>query len=169
MTESTVTLTQEEMARAARVAKDLHDRLRNEGKKDAHGFKADAVEMQRIEAGASQAELAVAKFYEVKWSAENPDNGPYGPDVGDRTQVRSSGKPRKSHNLMVRPWDLKKYGNVPFVLVIQDGEKFTIKGWAMSEDVINHGWLYNTPGRPAVHMLPESKLKPPESLKSEDV
>lgn len=136
-----ITLTSEQMMDAANVAKQLHDRLRKKGCKDAHGLrKSDAT--AEMEAGGAQAELAAALMLGVEWSARNSCDT-NGPDIGQRTQVRSSSKERSSHSLIVRSRDLEKYGNVPFVLIIQQGAKFRILGWMMAFEATQKGRLWD--------------------------
>lgn len=159
-----IELTPEEMAFAASVAKELHDRLRSAGKRDAHGLKAEELGWD-FEAGGAQAELAASKYFEVPWSASLPGHTAASADIGTRTQIRSSAKFRASHSLLVRPRDLAKYGNVPFVLVIQTGNTFEIKGWMMSEDAKKVGRYYTDNGRPPVYLVHESKLFPAQTLK----
>jgi hypothetical protein len=165
-----VTLSDEEMRQAAQVAKDLHDRLRRRGVRDGHGLrKEDAT--PEMEAGGAAAELAAAKFYGVPWAASQPGHKADGPDIGTRTQVRSSNKPRSSHHLIVRVKDITKYKDVPFILVIQTGNQFEIKGWASSFDAVNRGreWDGGDKGRPPAYFLHETKLNPPNTLRAEDM
>lgn len=161
-----IKLSPEEMAAAAKVAKELHDRLRKRGIKDGHGLRrADAT--AELEAGGAQAELAAAKFYDVPWSASMPGHDKNGPDIGNRTQIRSSNKPRPSHHLIVRTKDILKYGSdVPFVLVIQAGSEFEIKGWATAREACEKGrdWDGGDSGRPPAYFLHESKLHEPHTL-----
>jgi hypothetical protein len=167
---SEVVLSREEMDRAAGVARKLHDKLRKRGVKDGHGLrKKDAT--AEMEAGGAQSELAAAKFYGVPWSASLPGHQKDGPDIGMRTQVRSSNVPRSSHHLIVRSKDVTKYGDVPFLLVIQSGCRFEMKGWAMAHDAIERGRLWDggDSGRPEAWFLHESKLNPPETLKREEI
>ncbi len=162
---TTITLTDAQMTRAAQVASKLHDRLRRQGVKDAHGLrKADAtVEM---ESGAAAAELAASLMLGVAWTTSEK-NDPYGADIGERTQVRSSGKLRSSHSLIVRSRDIEKYGDVPFLLVIQEGKAFRILGWMMSFEALKVGRLWDggDSKRPDAWFVHESLLHHIQTLK----
>lgn len=161
-----VTLTPEEMASAAAVAKELHDKLRRRGIKDGHGLRREDATAE-LEAGGAAAELAAAKFYGVEWSASQPGHKADGPDIGNQTQVRSSNKPRASHHLIVRAKDVLKYGpDVPFILVIQTGNQFEIKGWATAREACEKGriWDGGDSRRPEAYFLHESKLHAPKTL-----
>lgn len=165
MTAKRVELTGEQMAVADRVAARLHDGLRRRGVKDAHGLrKEDAT--REMEAGGAAAEMATALLLGVPWAAGEPGNDPYGPDIGTRTQVRSSNKPRPRHSLIVRSRDIEKYGDVPFVLVIQTGRVFTIHGWMMAFEAVKKGRLWDggDGGRPEAWFVPEEKLHDIDSL-----
>ncbi len=161
----TISLSESEMKQAASVAQELHDSLRKRGVRNGHGLR-DADATPEMESGGAQSELAASKFFEVKWSASMPDNGTKGPDIGKRTQVRSSNKYRPSHSLLIRPRDIEKYGDVPYVLVIQNGCEFNIKGWIMAFDGLKIARVYDDNGRPPVYMIHESKLHGPETLGS---
>jgi hypothetical protein len=162
-----VELTREEMQRAANVAKELHDRLRRRGIKDGHGLKAG--NHADMEAGGAQSELAVANYYGVQWTSSLPGHTAMSPDIGSRTQVRSSYIPRASHHLQIRPKDIEKYGNVPYVLVIQNQNRFEIKGWIMAFDGLKVARVYDGNGRPPVYQIHESKLLPPDTLTKEQI
>jgi hypothetical protein len=148
---------------AAGIAKSLHDRLRKRGVKDGHGLKNATAEM---EAGGAQSELATSLLLNCEWSASQDGHDSKGPDVGTRTQVRSSNKPRNHHSLIVRSKDIEKYGNVPFVLVIQTGKRFEVKGWMMAFDALTAGKLWDggDRSRPDAWFVPEEKLLPIETL-----
>lgn len=162
-----VELSREEMAKGAAVAKELHDRLRSYGVRDGHGLRAG--DHSAMEAGGAQAELAVAKYYGVPWTASLPGHTAKSPDVGARTQVRSSFVQRSSHHLQIRNRDIDKYGNVPYILVIQTGNIFEIKGWIMCEEGLKVCRVYDANGRPPVFQVHESKLLHPDTLKKEDI
>jgi hypothetical protein len=159
-----ITLTTQQMEEAAAVARRLHNNLRRRGVRDAHGLRArDAT--AELEAGGAQAELAASLLLGVPWTAGRSADK-YGPDIGTRTQVRSSNKPRSSHCLIVRPRDIEKYGNVPFVLVIQAGRLFRIHGWTMALDAATDEfrWDGGDRQRPEAWFVPEAKLLPIDTL-----
>ncbi len=162
-----VTLSKEELTDASKVAADLHDRLRKRGVKDAHGARRGDISRED-EAGGAAAELAVARLLGVEWTAGQPGHDTYGPDVGTRTQVRSSNKPRPSHHLIVRSRDIEKYHDVPFVLVIQTGTQFDVKGWCMAYEALEIGRLWDggNSQRPDAWFVHESKLHPIETLEN---
>lgn len=153
-----ITLTSFQMDQADRVARRLHDRLRRLGVKNAHGLR-DRDATPEMEANAAAAELAAALLLDVPWTASLL-NDPCGPDIGSRTQVRSSNRPRNHHSLIVRPRDIEKYNDVPFVLVIQRGCHFTIKGWMMAFEATKEGRLWNGGDRqrPDAWFVGEEKL-----------
>ena len=153
------------MDQAAKAAKCLHDRIRKNGGKNAHGLR-DRDATAEIEAGGAAAELAASLILRVPWTASIADNY-FGPDIGVRTQVRSSNKLRRSHCLIVRERDLDKYGNVPFVLVIQTFNTFKIHGWMMSVEATTAGnlWDGGDSGRPPAWFVPEAKLYSIDTLK----
>lgn len=159
-----VFLSQEQMALAATVAEELHGKLRAAGVKDGHGARPEDMTPE-VEAGGSAAEIAAALFLGVPWTAQHADD-PYGADVGLRTQIRSTNKVRHSHSLIVRQRDLQKYGNVPFILVVQTGNRFELKGWAMAYDVKTRGreWDGGDHSRPPAYFLHESQLQPMATL-----
>lgn len=159
-----ITLIPFQMEQAAKVARNLSNTLRKRGVKNAHGLrKRDAT--AELEEGGAQAELAASLMLGVEWTASK-SNDPFGPDIGTRTQVRSSNKPRGHHSLIVRPRDIEKYGDVPFLLVIQNGPNFVIKGWMMALEATRVGrlWDGNDRQRPEAWFVPEEKLHPIETL-----
>lgn len=159
-----VELSKEQMQEAADAAKRLHDMLRARGARNAHGLR-DEDATADLEAGGAAAELAVSVYLGVRWAGA-VGNSSYGPDVGERTQVRSSNRPRKHHCLIVRQRDIDKYGNVPFVLVIQEGNRFEIKGWAWAQDAVRRGRFSDggDKDRPKAWFLGEEFLRPIEDL-----
>ncbi len=151
-----VVLSQKQLEFAAGVAATLHDSLRAKGVRDGHGLKNATTEM---ESGGAAAELAMSLLFRVEWTAcSNPS--PMTPDIGLRTQVRSTQKPRSHHHLIIRQKDLSKYGNVPFILVVQNGSTFDPRGWIMSHDAIKAGRLWDggDRSRPEAFFVPEGKL-----------
>lgn len=161
---SVITLTDRQMEEAATVARRLHDGLRRRGVRNAHGLR-DKEATRELEAGGAQAELAASLLLGVPWTARYDDD-PCSADIGTRTQVRSSNKPRPSHCLIVRQRDLDKYGNVPFLLVIQTGQMFRIHGWMMAFDAARPEFLWDggDPARPKAWFVPERRLHPIETL-----
>lgn len=151
-----ITLSTQQMIRAAIVAQELHDDLRARGVQDGHGLKNAITEM---EAGGAQAELAASILLGVEWTGEK-NLGPYAADIGTRTQVRSSNKPRSRHSLIVRQRDLDKYGDVPFLLVIQTGNTFRIHGWMMAKEAAQDRFLWDggDKTRPKAWFVPERFL-----------
>lgn len=153
-----VVLSDDQLKEATKVAKELHDSCRRKGIRDGHGLrKADAT--SDMETTGYAAEMALAQYLGVEWTARDSQD-PKGPDVGERTQVRSSHVERAFHHLIVRTRDIEKYGNVPFVLVIRKGNAFFVKGWMMSYEAVNVGrwWDGGDSGRPPAYFVPEDKL-----------
>ena len=70
---------------------------------------------------------------------------------------------------MIRPRDIEKYGDVPYVLVIQTKNEFEIKGWTMAFEGLKVARCYDDNGRPPVYLVHESKLNPPDTLPAESV
>lgn len=160
-----ITLTEEQMAEAAEVSRKLHDAIRARGGRDAHGLRAkDAT--REMEDGGAAAEMAAALMLGVPWSASLPGHGQNGPDIGTRTQVRSSNVRRASHHLIVRDRDISKYGDTPFVLVIQQDRTFRILGWMMSHEArrIGRVWDGGDRSRPPAYFVHQSYLLPIETL-----
>lgn len=153
------------MRRVAAVARKLHDGIRARGGKDGHGLRAEDATAE-MEAGGAQAELAASLLLGVPWTAGGDGHHPDGPDIGSRTQVRSSSVRRDHHSLIVRPRDIHKYGDVPFLLVIQAGRKFTLLGWMMSYEATRAGRLWNGGDgrRPPAWFVPQEKLHPVGTL-----
>jgi hypothetical protein len=153
-----ITLSTSQMERAAAVADELHSRLRSRGVGNAHGLKDKDATLE-LEAGGAQAELAASLMLGVCWTAGMNDDR-FGPDIGTRTQVRSSNKPRRSHCLIIRQRDIDKYGNVPFLLVIQTGNTFRVHGWMMAQEAAQDKFLWDggDTTRPKAWFVPERFL-----------
>jgi hypothetical protein len=159
----TIVLAGEEMLRARLVAQQLHSTLRALGVPDAHGAKPEDITPE-IEAVAAAAELATAKLFGVPWTASLPGASRDGPDIGRRTQVRCPKRP--GLRLIVREWDIAKYGDVPFVLVYREGCRFTFPGWLMSHEARQVGqWTdAGRSDRGRAWFIDQRKLRPIKSL-----
>lgn len=155
----TITLTDQQMAQAAAVASRLHDHLRSKGVANAHGLAQDQ-DTQALEIGGAASELACALLLKLPWTA-SVQGSAYGPDIGTRTQVRSTCKARVHHSLIVRDRDLCKYGNVPFILVVQEGKTFSLLGWLMAQDATVKGKFWDGGlDRPGAWFVSQYKLRP---------
>jgi hypothetical protein len=151
------------MLHAGRVARNLQGRLRAAGIPDAHGARPFDIGPAR-EVGGRAAELAAARYYRVAWTSSRPDAHRDGPDIGRRTQVRHIGNP--THSLIVRPREIERYGNVPFVLVFRAGRTFTIRGWVMAYEARRVGRWTNAgrADRPPAWFVAQGLLRPAEEL-----
>ena len=131
------------------------------GARNMHGITPED-DTPEVAVGAAQAELALSLFLNVEWASYRKG----GPDVGERTQVRSSMRERSSHSLIVRPRDLELYGDVPFVLVIQKRNRFEVLGWMSSVEATRVGKLCNGGNwkRPDAWFVHESLLHSLEEL-----
>lgn len=110
------------------------------------------------------AELALALELGCGWTGAIEMGGP---DVGLRTQVRSSDVPRKTSHLIVRPRDFELYGEAPFVLVIRAGQEFLCKGWCLNTEAPRLGWFGDGgKNRPDAWFVPEERLRPIEELEN---
>lgn len=154
-----IVLTARQIDFAASVSDALHDRLRSRGISNAHGAGDELT--REIERMSAAAELAVSLYLGVKWTSSQTDDA-FSSDVGERTQVRSSGASRKKHNLIVRQRDIEKYGDVPFVLVTWSDRIFTIRGWTMSckTSLLGRFWDGGDSSRPKAWFVPENALCP---------
>jgi hypothetical protein len=159
----TIVLSREELLRARQQAERLHDGNRARGLPDAHGAKPRDIPRD-TEAGAQAAELAAAKWFRVPWTSSLPGARKDGPDIGRRTQVRRI--QHHSRSLIVRPSDIDKYGNVPFVLVYQGGDQFTLLGWIMAYDARRVGeWTKaGRIDRPPAWFVSQCRLRAIEAL-----
>jgi hypothetical protein len=158
-----VILSSRELTMARDQAEALHGRLRRRGIKDGHGAKQGEITPE-MEAGGAAAELAVAGYLQTDWTAASGDA--YSADVGKNVQVRSSNKPRPSHCLIIRRRDLDKYGeDAMFVLVIQSGNTFDLKGWLRAGDARKVGRFHSGGlNRPPAWFVPENQLRDMKEL-----
>jgi hypothetical protein len=158
-------LSQQEMAFACKEGRRRHEDSRTRGIRDAHGARPGDITLDD-EFGGAAAEFAASKIFNVKWTAAHPNSPPDGPDIGNRTQVRHIARP-SSKCLLVRPSDLQKYGNVPFVLVRRQGNQFTLLGWIMAEEAQGIVPLTDKGnGRPPAWFVPEYFLHSIEKLRN---
>ncbi len=159
-----IVLSPEDMEFAERVALTLHNQARILGVSDAHGARPGEI-TREDEIGGAQAELAAAKLLGVKWSAGEQEAPRNGPDIGHRTQVRHVWK-AFSKSLIIRPWDIQKYGDVPFVLMRKQGPKFIAKGWIMGSEAMSICPLTDKgTGRPPAWFVSENQLHPIQELR----
>jgi hypothetical protein len=164
MIDPVAVLSQEEMTFASQRAIELHKEARARGVPDAHGARPGDITPDD-EIGAAQAEFAASRIFGVKWSAGERNARKDGPDIGRRTQVRRVIK-LSSKSLIIRPWDLQKYGDVPFLLMRQEGNVFAARGWIMACEAGRVCQLTDKgTGRPPAWFVRESQLHPIEHLK----
>jgi hypothetical protein len=102
-------------------------------------------------------EMAVAKAFGVYW---NPTVNTYqdGGDVGDEWQVRT--RSRDDYELYVRPRDLEKKADKPFILVTGAAPRFRIVGWMIGKDAKRDKWWQMHGGKPGAWFVPQSCLRP---------
>lgn len=158
-----VVLSKEQMDRVRRVV--AKQKAHYRGKPNGHGAKANAISHED-EVGGFAGELAVATALGAAWHAETTLDTS-GPDVGRATQVRTLTRPT-SKRLLVRPHDLRKYGDVPYVLVRRDGDReFTLLGWIYGDDVPVRGRKTDggDPSRPPMYLVDPDDLEPMAGLK----
>jgi hypothetical protein len=146
-----------------KVAKVIQRLQRERPLPDGHGAaEGDITANMRFSGFAG--ELASALALNVRWNAEFTNSTKVA-DVGRCIQVRTSHA--KARKLLVRPHDLKKYGNVPFVFVKQLSlSQFDVVGWIFASDVpkvgeLGYGGNYH---RPAAYYVDEKHLKPISEL-----
>jgi hypothetical protein len=158
-----ITLTQQNMATVREIVQ--HHRTLHQNKPNGHGAKPDAISLDD-EIGGMGGELAAAKFFRVRWNAQHTDATNVA-DIGRYTQVRTLVRPG-SRNLLVRPYDIRKYGNVPYLLVCRESElDFRLIGWIMAQDVPFRGRLCNggDDSRPPVYFVGPEELEPVQYLR----
>lgn len=154
-----------------KFAKKVTDRIRAKcrGKRDGHGGNALTI---GNEFHGYCGELAAALLLGVEWTGGAEDATAAGSDIGRQTQVRTLVH-GTSHRLLVRPHDLHKYGNVPFVLVRReaDGDTYTLLGWCYAFEVPLRGKLTDggDPSRPPCYLVHPAALRPIDTLPQAEV
>jgi hypothetical protein len=159
-----ITLDDEQHARAVKARERMDAKFRDK-REEGHGAKKGSISRDD-EIGGFAGELAAAILLGVEWTGEACDT--QSADIGTRTQVRTLTR-ASSRRLLVRPYDLRKYGNVPFVLVRMQEDKrtFTILGWCMGDEVPQRGELTDggNPDRPLVYLVDQNNLRRAEYLR----
>lgn len=144
-----VQLTDEEMAVAEWLGEQRHKR--SEFRQARYGGTRD----KEYNIAGCVAECAVAKYLDVFWMG-----GSIGaPDVGEKTQVRSTDRP--DGHLLVHP---KDPDDAPFVLVTGTRPVFVLAGWLLGRDCKQQKWWRENTGRPAF-FVPQAALHPIEELR----
>jgi hypothetical protein len=150
-------LTDEQLARSAACARLRLEESRRQGLADQHG----RVEKDfGIDMTGACGEHATAILKCVPWTASV--NVGDAPDVGD-IQVRSTNN--AGYNLIVRPGDVEKYPNHPYMLAVVQGAKVYLIGWIYAREA-------ESAARPRTHsdengewspayFVPKSALHPP--------
>jgi hypothetical protein len=152
----TVTLSDDEWDQASEVVRIIEERtLARGGNNRSHGLKQAFSHEERTIAHA--AELAAAIALNVYWTGSEGNSS--ASDIGQRTQVRCLLK-ETSRCLLIRESEIRKYGNVPFVLVRYREGKFLILGWIMAEKAKEVGKLTDggDASRPPMYLVEQKHL-----------
>jgi len=123
-------LTDEEKAMCDEYAEKFHAEIKEKGIPDAHDGEPDLND----ERFGHRSEYALSKYLGVPWTAKITRDK-LSPDVGTRTQVRSSYR-FDYHRLIIRPKDMRKYGEDQlYVLVLhsEDGGHI-LAGWCHASE-----------------------------------
>lgn len=144
-----VTLTDQELAHAARAGVDRQLRAIADGRKDAYGFKGDP---WKIHIEGAMGEMALAKALGRYWSGAGEGFGE-DTDVGG-VQVRTRSK--HSYELYVWP---KDEDDAVYVLVTGAAPTFRVHGWIRGREAKREDW-FKSLGRAPAYFVPQSALKP---------
>lgn len=154
-----IKLTPYEMLFAAQVGirRNIESQLR--GDRHLAGPPPDGVGWNNDIEGAC-GEMAVAKAFGVYWE---PSVNTYldGGDVGN-WQVRTRSK--DYYELFIRPRDVEKKPDKPFILVIGKAPNFRIVGWIICKDAVRDEWRQSYGGMPAAWFVPQAHLRPIDDL-----
>jgi len=143
-----VSLTEEEMATAKRVAEKRNSESITAGYKDKHGYVGDRL---IINITGAYGELVFCKGFNITWSESV--NTFKAPDVGSDIQIRTMLS--KWRKLTVRPDDDPKQR---YVLVTGEPPNFRIEGWLYGYEAMQDKWEETYGGRPPAWFVPHTKL-----------
>ncbi len=171
---TSITLSPQEMTLAEEVSFKIHRRADGSRWVGRNPTKTTSKSITRDdEVGGHAGELAAALMLGVDWTGMKSSNfssnsSSNSADVGHFTQVRTLTRDT-SRCLLVRPHDLEKYGNVPFVLVRRSGNRFYLLGWIWGFEAKTLGRM--TDGgdktRPPVYLVDQRNLRNMEDFKRE--
>jgi hypothetical protein len=151
-----VILTTEEMKEALAAANERQNESVGSGRKASAGLNQKASDSEygrQLNANGAFAERAVAKLLEKDWSTRL--NTFHGPDVGERIQVRWSGK--EYAGLIIRPADDLRFR---YVLVVGQAPNLKVVGWVWGKEAKALGEnKCPDPSRPPCLVVPQNKLR----------
>lgn len=149
-----VELTRIEIEFAKLLGIERHHGALGSGRKDAHGFDGDPLE---IHIAGVAGEMAFCKCLGMYFM---PTIDTYkSPDVGDNIQVRT--RSEKWHDLLVRPNDKDED---KFVLVVGKMPIFSVIGWAYGSEAKHKKWLQSYGDRPPAYFMPQRALHDASSI-----
>lgn len=148
-----ITLEWHEAAMASDVGRMRHLASVKAGRKDAHGYSGLGWS-EHIEGACG--ELSLAKALGIYWdgsvdSFQRPDL------PGIQVKTRS----RDDYDLIVRPGDSEQ---ADYVLVTGQCPRYVIRGWISGADAKREEYRRDYGGRPEAFFVPQSRLRPIESL-----
>lgn len=133
-----------------------HYALIAEADPEKYGYDGDEGDQLELHYQGCLAEMAFAKGMNRYWSGAGTHY--YKDDDVGRVQVRST--PRERGRMIVRPKDLVRFANAPWVLVVGSCPTFRIAGWIWGYEARQERWLDDPVGRPYAYWVPQWALRP---------
>lgn len=147
-----ITLSQDDLKWAAEVGHKRHtDAVKRNLKSKNMSKRSDL----SIHIQGARGELAFAKYLGITWKPTI--NTFHAPDV-DGSQVRT--RSEDWHDLIVRTTDPP---DEPFVLVIETGNQYDIRGWIWGDDARKEDYWKDPNGRGYAWFVPQKHLLPMET------
>jgi hypothetical protein len=152
-----VELTEEQFQHAIKIGERRQEEALQKRLPDKYGF--DGVAGLAIHIEGAAGELAVAETLRIPWGA-TVNTFKQVADLADNVEIRTRSK--SSYDLIVRPDD--KDQSI-FILVLRTApKKFNVVGWIQAAEAKQEKWLQTYGHRPSAYFVPQSALKPIETL-----